>query len=95
MTEIGMRYWLAVLSFVFSSIAYAESLLYTGTDIPAGWANGFDYSLQSRAECQRLFDQIANDEPGKAFLKCKSRIDPRLPTPTATPQVICALDCTQ
>jgi hypothetical protein len=74
-----MKYWLATFLFASTSTAYAESVLYSGADLPSGWVNGFTYSLQTRTECQRLFDQIANDEPGKAMLKCMSRVDPKAP----------------
>jgi hypothetical protein len=76
-----MKYGLAIWLVAFASAAHAESVLTTGTEIPPGWVNGFTYSPQTQTECQRLFDQIANDEPGKAMLRCMSRVDPKPPAP--------------
>lgn len=82
-----MKYGLAIWLVAFASAADAESILTTGTEIPPGWVNGFIYSPQTQSECQRLFDQIANDEPGKAMLRCMSRVDSRVdPKPPAPTQ---------
>jgi hypothetical protein len=79
-----VRYVLATLLLVASSAAHAESMLYSGVDIPKGWADGFTFSVRSRTDCQRLMAQIPNDATDKRKLKCIARVDPNAAKPAPT-----------
>lgn len=50
--------------------------LYAGVLIPPGYADGFTYSLQSRAICLKKLADVP-DSPGKSYLKCIVKVDER------------------